>query len=190
MSISLKKGEKVALVKENKGLDLITVGLGWDAKPQGLLQLNFDLDASAFCLNRNKKTTCREDFVYYGNTSNKNHTVVHTGDNLTGKGDGDNERIIVKLSALPREVERVVFVVNIFNAKMKGQSFGIVENAFIRIVDDASKEELLRYDLGKEFSKEIAVIFGEIYRDGDLWRFNAIGQGYNGGLAAIRKEYT
>ena len=182
MSISLKKGEKVTLVKENKGLDLITVGLGWDAKPQGLLRLNFDLDASAFCLNRNGKTTCREDFVYYGNTSNKNHTVVHTGDNLTGKGDGDDERIIVKLSALPREVERVVFVVNIFNAKMKGQSFGAVDNA--------TNEELLRYDLGKEFSKEIAVIFGEIYRDGDLWRFNAIGQGYNGGLAAIRKEYT
>ena len=121
MSISLKKGERVTLVKENKGLDLITVGLGWDAKPRGLLQLNFDLDASAFCLDRNKKTTCREDFVYYGNTSNKNHTVVYSGDNLTGKGDGDDEQIVVKLSALPREVERVVFVVNIFNAKMKGQ---------------------------------------------------------------------
>lgn len=190
MGISLKKGERVTIVKENKGLDLITVGLGWDAKPKGLLRLNFDLDASAFCLNRNGKTTCREDFVYYGNTSNKNHTVVHTGDNLTGKGDGDDERIIVKLSAIPREVERIVFVVNMFNARMKGQSFGMVENAFIRIVDNESKEELLRYDLGKEFSKEIAVIFGEIYRDVDLWRFNAIGQGYDGGLAAIRKEFT
>ena len=116
--------------------------------------------------------------------------MVHTGDNLTGKGDGDDERIIVKLSAIPREVERIVFVVNMFNARMKGQSFGMVENAFIRIVDNESKEELLRYDLGKEFSKEIAVIFGEIYRDVDLWRFNAIGQGYDGGLAAIRKEFT
>lgn len=190
MGISLKKGEKVTLAKGNKGLRSVTVGLGWDAKPKGLLKLNFDLDASVFCLNRNGKISCREDFVYYGNTYNKDHTVVHSGDNLTGQGDGDDEQIVVKLSELSKEIEKVVFVVNIFNARMKGQSFGMVENAFIRIVDNDSKEELLRYDLGKEFSKEIAVIFGEISRDGDLWNFNAISQGYDGGLSVIRKEFT
>lgn len=190
MGISLKKGERVPLVKENKGLKSITVGLGWDVKPKGLLKLNFDLDASAFCLNCNGKLSHGDDFVYYGNTYNKDHTVIHSGDNLTGDGDGDDEQIVVKLSELSREIERVVFVVNIFNAKMKGQSFGMVENAFIRIVDNYSKEELLRYDLGKDFSKEIAVIFGEVYRDGDLWKFKATGQGYNGGLSVIRKEFT
>lgn len=190
MGISLKKGQKVTLAKGNKGLRNVTVGLGWDAKPKGLLKLNFDLDASVFCLNRNGKITCREDFVYYGNTYNKDHTVVHSGDNLTGQGDGDDEQILVKLSELSREIEKVVFVVNIFNARMKGQSFGMVENAFIRIVDNDSKEELLRYDLRKEFSKEIAVIFGEIYRYDGQWKFSAISQGYDGGLSVIRKEFT
>ena len=180
MSISLEKGQKISLTKENPSLDKIVVGLGWDVNAhRGFFGSNFDLDASCFCLNESGKVSTSKDFVYFGNKKNSNKSVIHTGDNLTGAGDGDDEQIIVNLKSIPNNIERVVFTVNIYSAKSRGQNFGKVNNAFIRIVDAKKNTEMCRYNLGKDFKDETAVVFGEIYRNNGEWKFNAIGSGSN-----------
>ncbi len=184
MPISLKKGQKVSLTKDNPGLTRVVVGLGWDVN-QFDTGGDFDLDAAAFLLTSSGRVAKSEDFVYYGNLSHPSGAVTHQGDNLTGVGDGDDEQIIIDLSKMPSEIEKVAFTVTIYEAETRRQNFGQVSNAFIRIYNDVNGEELLRYDLGEDFSIETAAVFGELYKNGNEWKFNAIGSGYQGGLAAL-----
>lgn len=184
MPISLKKGQKVSLTKDNPGLTRVVVGLGWDVN-QFDTGGDFDLDAAAFLLTSSGRVAKSEDFVYYGNLSHPSGAVTHQGDNLTGVGEGDDEQIIIDLSKMPSEIEKVAFTVTIYEAETRRQNFGQVSNAFIRIYNDVNGEELLRYDLGEDFSIETAAVFGELYKNGNEWKFNAIGSGYQGGLAAL-----
>lgn len=188
MPVSLQKGQKVDLTKGNPGLKKIMVGLGWDVN-QYDNGADFDLDASAFLLGENGKVACDEDFVFYGNLSHKSEAVIHQGDNLTGEGEGDDEQILVDLSKVPAGVSRIAFTVTIYEAEERRQNFGQVSNAFIRIVDDVTGSEIIRYDLGEDFSIETAVVVGELYRHNGEWKFNAIGSGFNGGLAALCRQY-
>ena len=188
MPISLKKGQKVSLSKENPGLTKVLVGLGWDVNAFDTGG-SFDLDAAAFLLGENGKITRTEDFVFYGNLQHPSGAVEHLGDNLTGAGDGDDEQIKVDLSLVPENIQRVAFTVTIYDADVRRQNFGQVNNAFIRIVDESNGQEILRYDLGEDFSIETAAIFGELYKHNGEWKFNAIGSGYQGGLAALCANY-
>ena len=188
MPISLKKGQKVSLSKENPGLTKVLVGLGWDVNAFDTGG-SFDLDAAAFLLGENGKITRTEDFVFYGNLQHPSGAVEHLGDNLTGAGDGDDEQIKVDLSLVPENIQRVTFTVTIYDADVRRQNFGQVNNAFIRIVDESNGREILRYDLGEDFSIETAAIFGELYKHNGEWKFNAIGSGYQGGLAALCANY-
>ena len=165
MPISLKKGQKVSLSKDNPGLSRVVVGLGWDVNAFDTGG-GFDLDTAAFLL-----------------------AVEHLGDNLTGRGDGDDEQIKIDLGRVPENITRIAFTVTIYEADERRQNFGQVANAFIRIVDEAKGEEILRYDLGEDFSIETAAVFGELYRHNGEWKFNAIGSGYQGGLAALCANY-
>ncbi len=188
MSINLSKGQKVDLTKGNPSLKSIMVGLGWDvnAFDSGA---DFDLDASAFLLGASGKCPTEREFIFYGNLEHSSGSVKHMGDNLTGEGEGDDEQIMVDLSAIPSNVEKVAFTVTIYDAERRRQNFGQVSNAYIRIVDEATNTELIRYDLGEDFSIETAVVVGELYKkDGD-WKFNAIGSGFQGGLAALCGHY-
>jgi tellurium resistance protein TerD len=188
MSINLSKGQKVDLTKGNPSLKSIMVGLGWDvnAFDSGA---DFDLDASAFLLGASGKCPTEREFIFYGNLEHSSGSVKHMGDNLTGEGEGDDEQIMVDLSAVPANVERIAFTVTIYDAERRRQNFGQVSNAYIRIVDEATNTELIRYDLGEDFSIETAVVVGELYKkDGD-WKFNAIGSGFQGGLAALCGHY-
>ena len=177
MPISLKKGQKVSLTKDNPGLAHVVVGLGWDVNGFDTGGA-FDLDAAAFLLGENGKTTRGEDFVFYGNLRHPSGAVEHLGDNLTGVGDGDDEQI-----------NRIAFTVTIYEAEERRQNFGQINNAFIRIYDETNGQELLRYDLGEDFSIETAAVFGELYKNNGEWKFNAIGSGYQGGLAALCANY-
>ena len=194
MSISLQKGQKVSLSKESKGLSNVLVGLGWDAVEQksGLFGLfkaaDIDCDATAILL-KNGKFTDKNDVVYFGNLTHKSGTVRHMGDNLTGDGDGDDEQIKIDLSKIPANITKIAFTVTIYDAEARRQNFGQVSNAFVRIFNEVTGEEILRYDLGEDFSIETAVVFGELYKNGDEWKFNAIGSGYQGGLAALCNSY-
>ena len=188
MSINLSKGQKVDLTKGNPSLKSIMVGLGWDvnAFDSGA---DFDLDASAFLLGASGKCPTEREFIFYGNLEHSSGSVKHMGDNLTGEGEGDDEQIMVDLSAIPSNVEKVAFTVTIYDAERRRQNFGQVSNAYIRIVDEATNTELIRYDLGEDCSIETAVVVGELYKkDGD-WKFNAIGSGFQGGLAALCGHY-
>ncbi|TVY03274.1 TerD family protein [Cohnella terricola] len=188
MSISLSKGQKIDLTKTNPGLTKVLVGLGWDTnKYDG--GKDFDLDASVFCLNGAGKAASEKDFIFYNNLQNTNGSIVHTGDNLTGEGDGDDEMVKVNLSNIPAEVEKVAFCITIHEAVERGQNFGQVTNAFVRIVNEETGAELIRYDLGEDFSVETAVVVGELYRHSGEWKFNAIGSGYKDGLAGLCKDY-
>ena len=188
MAISLKKGQKVDLTKTNPGLKNILIGLGWDVnKYDG--SSDFDLDASIFLLGANGKVNSDDDFVFYGNLKHKSGSVEHLGDNLTGAGEGDDEQIKIDLSKVPENVEKIDFTVTIYEAEERKQNFGQVENAFIRVVNEATGEELIRYDLGEDFSIETAVVIGELYRNKGEWKFNAIGSGFSGGLASLGKNY-
>ena len=188
MAISLKKGQKVDLTKTNPGLKNILIGLGWDTnKYDG--GKDFDLDSSVFLLGANGKVASDDDFVFYGNLKHKSGAVEHLGDNLTGAGDGDDEEIIVDLGKVPENVAKIDFTVTIYEAEERKQNFGQVENAFIRVVNKATNEELIRYDLGEDFSIETAVVIGELYRNKGEWKFNAIGSGFEGGLAALCKNF-
>ena len=188
MAVSLSKGQKVDLTKGNPGLTKILVGLGWDTnKYDG--GSDFDLDAAAFLLGADGKVTSDEDFVFYNNLKHKSNSVEHLGDNLTGAGEGDDEEIKVDLSKVPANIEKIDFTVTIHEADARKQNFGQVSNAFIRIVDEANNKELIRYDLGEDFSIGTAIIVGELYRHNGEWKFNAIGSGFSGGLAALGKNF-
>lgn len=184
MPISLQKGQKVDLTKGNPGLKTIMIGLGWDVnKYDG--GADFDLDATVFMLGENGKVPTQDDFVFYGNLQHKSGSVTHMGDNLTGEGDGDDEQVRVELSKVPDGIMKIAFAVTIYDAEVRKQNFGQVSNAYIRIVDEGKNEELIRYDLGEDFSIETAVVVGELYKSGSEWKFNAIGSGFQGGLAAL-----
>ncbi len=188
MPVSLSKGQKVSLTKGNPGLQRVVVGLGWDTNAFDTGGA-YDLDSSAFLLSDAGKVTKSEDFVFYGNLKHPSGGVTHMGDNLTGAGDGDDEQIKVDLSKMPPELTKIAFTVTIHEAEQRNQNFGQVSNAYIRIYNEDNGEELLRYDLGEDFSIETAAVFGELYKHGDEWKFNAIGSGYQGGLAALCNYY-
>ena len=184
MSVSLQKGQKVSLTKGNPGLSKVVVGLGWDVN-QCDTGGDFDLDAAAFLLTDSGKVSSQEDFVFFGNLEHPSGSVKHMGDNLTGAGEGDDEQIKIELSMVPANITKIAFTVTIYEAESRRQNFGQVNNAFIRIYNETNGEELLRYDLGEDFSIETAAVFGELYKNGNEWKFNAIGSGYQGGLAAL-----
>ncbi len=188
MPVSLQKGGNVSLTKEAGGqLSNVMVGLGWDER--GTSGEKFDLDASAFAVDASGKAAGDSWFVFYNNLASPDGTIVHTGDNRTGAGDGDDESINVDLANLPPTIEKVIVTVTIDEWETNKLNFGSVQNAFIRIVDLATGQELARYDLGDEFSLEVAVIFGALYRKDGEWKFQAIGQGYNNGLAGLCADY-
>lgn len=179
MSVNLQKGQKVSLTKEAPQAHRILVGLGWDAKKKGLFGggFDFDLDASCFAL-RDGRLTSKKDICYFGNRDVMKKAIHHHGDNLTGAGDGDDEQITIDLDKLDSDVDKIVFVVNIYMAKMRRQSFGDVKNAFIRLVDENTGAELFRYNLSDGSVDKVAgLIFAEIYKHNDEWKFNAIGEG-------------
>ncbi len=188
MAVSLTKGQKVDLTKGNPGLSKLVVGLGWDTNRYDG-GADFDLDAAAFLLDGTGKVTGDADFVFYGNLKHASGAVEHLGDNLTGEGDGDDEQIKINLSAVPANIEKIDFTVTIYDAEARRQNFGQVSNAFIRVVDESNNTELVRFDLGEDFSIETAVVVGELYRNNGEWKFNAIGSGFQGGLEALCRNY-
>lgn len=188
MPISLQKGQKVDLTKGNPSLKHVLVGLGWDVNRYDG-GFAFDLDASAFLLGANGQTPNTDAFIFYGNLKHPSGAVEHMGDNLTGEGDGDDEQILVDLTKIPDSIEKIAFTVTIYEAEQRRQNFGQVDNSFIRIVDNDTGKELVRYDLGEDFSIETAIVVGEIYRHGGGWKFNAVGSGFQGGLAALCANY-
>ena len=188
MPVSLQKGQKVSITKDNPALSKVVVGLGWDVNAFDTGSA-FDLDTAAFLLTDSGKVSVSEDFVFFGNLTHPSGAVQHMGDNLTGAGDGDDEQIKVDLSKVPSNITKIAFTVTIYEAEQRRQNFGQVSNAFIRIYNEANGEELLRYDLGEDFSIETAAVFGELYRNNGEWKFNAIGSGYQGGLAALCANY-
>ena len=188
MGVCLTKGQKVSLSKGNPGLKDVIIGLGWDVNRYDTGG-DFDLDAAAFLLAENGRVTRSEDFVFYGNLQHPSGAVTHLGDNLTGAGDGDDEQIVIDLSLVPADITKIAFTVTICDAESRRQNFGQVSNAFIRIYNKSNGEELLRYDLGEDFSIETAAVFGELYNHNGEWKFNAIGSGYQGGLAALCGNY-
>jgi tellurium resistance protein TerD len=183
--ITLEKGQKIDLTKGNSGLKNLHIGLGWDENQFG--GADFDLDASVFLQDINGKCRCDEDFVFYNNL--RTLGVEHTGDNLTGDGAGDDEVIYLDLNALPADVHKIAAVVTIHDATARGQNFGQVSNAYIRIVDKDTNQELMKFDLGEDFSVETSVIAGEIYRQGSEWKFAAVGAGHAGGLSYFLTKY-
>lgn len=188
MAISLSKGQKVDLTKTNPGLTKVIVGLGWDTnKYDG--GKDFDLDSSVFLLSENGKVGADSDFVFYNNITGGNGSVVHTGDNRTGEGSGDDEQISVELTKVPGNTQRIAFAITIHEAEERNQNFGQVSNAYVRILNAATNEELIRYDLGEDFSIETALVVGELYRHNGEWKFNAIGSGFQGGLAALATNF-
>ena len=191
MPINLSKGQKVSLTKGNPGLRKIMVGLGWQANAFDSGP-DFDLDAAAFMLGANGRCPTEKEFVFYGNLSHPSECVVHMGDELvggTGGGDEDEEQIEVDLTKVPGNIERIAFTVTIYDAEARRQNFGQVSNAFIRLVDSTTNQEIIRYDLGEDFSIETAVVVGELYKNNGEWKFNAIGSGFQGGLAALCGHY-
>jgi tellurium resistance protein TerD len=186
MGVKLEKGQRVNL---EKSLTLAMVGLGWDTKKFSGGD-DFDLDASAFLLGSNGKTARDEDFIFYHNLKSRNDAVIHTWDNRTGAGDGDDEVITINFSKIPTDIEKIAITVTIYEAEKRKQNFGQVSNAYVRVAkmaneSDFSGEEVLRYDLGEDFSTETALVICEIYKHGGDWKFNAVGSGYSGGLAAL-----
>ncbi|MBE6860153.1 MAG: TerD family protein [Ruminococcus sp.] len=188
MPISLQKGQKVSISKGNPGLTNVVVGLGWDVNKFDTGGA-FDLDTAAFLLTDSGRVSTQDDFIFFGNLKHPTGCVQHLGDNLTGAGDGDDEQIKINLSLVPSSITKIAFTVTIYDAEVRSQNFGQVNNAFIRIYNEVTGEEILRYDLGEDFSIETAAVFGELYKYGDEWKFNAIGSGYQGGLAALCNNY-
>ncbi|KVP83281.1 chemical-damaging agent resistance protein C [Burkholderia ubonensis] len=187
MALTLQKGGNLSLSKEAPGLTKILVGLGWD--PRATDGTEFDLDASAFLLGANGKVRGDADFIFYNQLKSPDGSVEHTGDNRTGAGDGDDEVIKVDLSRVPADVDKVAFTVTIHDADARKQNFGQVSNSFIRIVNETNGAEVVRYDLAEDASVETAMIFAELYRHNNEWKFRAVGQGYSGGLRALANGY-
>ncbi|MGW0772057.1 TerD family protein [Streptomyces sp. NPDC054802] len=187
MGVSLSKGGNVSLTKAAPNMTAVTVGLGWDVRTT--TGTDFDLDASALLTNSEGKVTNDGNFVFFNNLKSPDGSVEHTGDNLTGEGEGDDEQIKVNLVAVPADVDKIVFPVSIYEAENRQQSFGQVRNAFIRVVNQADNTELARYDLSEDASTETAMVFGELYRNGAEWKFRAVGQGYASGLRGIAQDF-
>ncbi len=188
MAISLKKGENVSLSKTDPNLKQILIGLGWDARTTS--GADFDLDASLFLVEENGKVKSDDWFVFYNQMLSPCRSVEHTGDNRTGAGDGDDEAVKVSLDNVPSDISRLVIAVTIHDAEARKQNFGMVGDAFVRLVNSENDIEILRYDLSEDFSTETAMVFGEIYRRGpEEWKFRAVGQGYAGGLYALCMQY-
>lgn len=188
MAISLQKGQKIDLTKTNPGLTKIVVGLGWDTnKYDG--GSDFDLDSAAFLVGEDGKAPSEADFVFYNNSKHVSGSVEHCGDNRTGAGDGDDETMKIDLAAVPANISKIAFTVTIHEADVRKQNFGQVSNAYIHIINEANGEELIRYDLGEDFSIETAVVVAELYRNAGEWKFTAIGSGFQGGLAALCANY-
>jgi tellurium resistance protein TerD len=187
MPVALKKGGNVSLSKEAPGLNSVVIGLGWAAR--STTGAEFDLDASALLLGTNEKILSDGHFVFFNNLTSPDGSVVHTGDDLTGGGGGDDEQIKIELNLVPAACAKVLFAVSIYEAEVRAQSFGQVHSAFIRVVDSANDREITRYDLTEDASTETAMIFGELYRSGDEWKFRAVGQGYATGLHGIALDH-
>lgn len=187
MAINLQKGQKIDLRKSNPGLSSIMIGLGWDPVKSGggflksLMGGNqeVDCDASVFMINNQGKLESNKDLIYFGNLKSENNAVIHTGDNVTGDGAGDDEQILVDLDKVPAHVSKLLFVVNIYNCVARKQHFGMIKNAFIRVVDKTSKKEVARYNLSDDYSTKTALVVGTIYRQGNSWQFSAVGEGTN-----------
>ncbi|MCT4660596.1 MAG: TerD family protein [Tissierellales bacterium] len=200
MSINLVKGQKIDLTKSNAGLSSILVGLGWDPAERsggGMLGGLFggktaqvDCDASVLLLDSNNKLRSKADLIYFGNLRNQNSSIIHQGDNLTGDGEGDDEQILLDLNNIPQEIQKAIFVVNIYDCVKRKQDFGMIKNAFIRIVDATGNKELCKYNLTESYAGKTTLVVGEIYRHGSEWKFGAIGEGTNEpGLREIVARY-
>lgn len=187
MAVSLSKGGNVSLTKEEPGIESVLVGLGWDVRSTD--GHDFDLDASCFMLGANGKVRDDKDFIFYNNLKSEDGAVAHIGDNRTGVGEGDDEVINIELFKVPVDVAKLVISVTIHEADKRKQSFGQVSNAFIRIVNRKTGREIARFDLSEDASTNTAMIFGEIYRHGNEWKFRAVGQGYDGGLGPLAKHF-
>ncbi|WP_171119087.1 MULTISPECIES: TerD family protein [unclassified Streptomyces] len=185
--VSLSKGGNVSLSKEAPGLTAVLVGLGWDVRTT--TGTDYDLDASALLVNESGKVLSDQHFVFFNNLKSPDGSVEHTGDNLTGEGEGDDEVIKVNLTTVPTDVARIVFPVSIHDAANRGQSFGQVRGAYIRVVNQSGGAEIARYDLSEDAATETAMVFGELYRNGAEWKFRAVGQGYASGLAGIAADF-
>lgn len=188
MAVNLQKGQKIDLTKGSSGLCNLIIGLGWDTNKYSGGEA-FDLDAAAFLLGENGKVVNDTDFIFYNNLRHGSGAVEHQGDNLTGDGDGDDEQVKVDLAKVPLVYQKIAFTVTINDAETRKQNFGQVNNAFIRIVNEANGQELLRFDLGEDFSVETAVVFAELYRHAGEWKFSAVGSGFKGGLEAVCQNF-
>lgn len=200
MGISLQKGQKISLSKDNAGLSKVMVGLGWDPveTKKGLLgglfggggAAEIDCDATVFMLDENDKLKHKKNLVYYGHLMSDCGSIKHMGDNLTGAGEGDDEQVMVNLPQVPTDIQKLLFVVNIYNATQRKQHFGMIQNAFIRVVDMSNNAEILKYNLTEEYSGKTAIIAGELYKNGSEWKFGAIGEGTNDpSLSTLAKKY-
>lgn len=188
MGITLAKGQKVDLTKKNPGLKNLLIGLGWDLnKYDG--GYDFDLDTAAFVLGDNGNVTNDGDFIFYNNLKHSSGCVEHLGDNRTGEGDGDDEQILVDLSKVPSNIGKIAFTVTIHEANERRQNFGQISNSYIRVINKDTNEELLKYELGEDFSIETAIVVAEIYRHNGEWKFNALGSGFEGGLEALCRNF-
>lgn len=190
MAVSLSKGQRVSL---DKTMTMALVGLGWDTNQYDGGH-DFDLDAAAFLLGENGKVIHENDFIFYNNLDGRNGAVVHTGDNLTGEGDGDDEVIMINFTKVPSEIKKIAITVTIHDAVNRKQNFGQVSNAYVRVAklaneNDTKGEEVLKFDLVEDFSVETAIVVCEIYRHGADWKFNAVAAGYQGGLAALCQSF-
>ena len=185
--ISLSKGQKIDLSKSAPALKHAMIGLGWD--PQVMVGADFDLDASCFLLDANGRASGIQDFIFYNNLVGGNGSVQHQGDNLTGDGDGDDEQIYIDLEKVPANIAKIAIAITIFEADSRRQNFGMVHNAFARVVDNDTGKEMIHFDLGEDFSTETAIIAVEFYRHNGSWKMSAVAQGYSGGLAALARSY-
>ncbi len=187
MALSLSKGGNLSLTKTDPNLNKLLIGLGWDERATSGAE--FDLDASIFLLGADGRVRGDHDFIFYNQLKSDNGAVEHTGDNRSGQGDGDDETVKINLSLVPADVEKIVITVTIHDAQVRNQNFGQVANAFIRVVNDETGNEVVRFDLAEDYSIETAMVFGEVYRHNGEWKFRAVGQGYSGGLAAMCGQY-
>ena len=194
MAVNLQKGQKIDLTKGNAGLKRVMVGLGWDEAPKkfslfGGRNQDIDCDAVAIALT-NDKLGSKDDVVFYNNLTHKTHSIIHQGDNLTGAGDGDDEQVLVYLSDLPQQYNKIVFAVTIYEATKRAQHFGLIKNAFIRIVNSDNNQEICRFNLSDNYDGMTAMVFGELYRKDGEWKFNAVGEGTrDDGVAQIIKRF-
>lgn len=185
--LTLTKGQNLSLTKEDPGMTQAMVGLGWDARVT--TGDDYDLDASALLVGANGKVRSDADFIFYNQMRDAAGSVVHQGDNRTGEGDGDDEQIMIDLSKVPHDVQRVIIAVSIHDAGTRNQNFGQIRNAFCRIVNNDSNQEVVRYDLSEDYASETAMVFAEVYRNGNEWKFKAVGQGYASGLAGVAQDF-